>query len=501
MPLPPNILAAVNSRRFWTDLFWITETSDQGYPHLAGCKVDVLLSDGGRLSLSIDEMLCSFSLEFAGPGRAPVEIAWDDQAHWHPHVLRWTELDAICRVAALQDAKCPHPGVLLLLLCRFAPICVGDEIEWIVPTLEQAWRALQLFSDNEIREFIERLDARDAGFTWRQQASGNWCLTQEKDMRNSEKGLYTLRSPENTEFPFSEWERIIAAIVEALPEEQRENTARIGRTIELRQIHNLNLTVPMQDAERPLPSAAGYFLGISLERLLAMRELGTAEISGSCSTRQPDGKSRLVENTYSVQIKGDLHSGVRAIREALWWARFPEATKLTRGSKKAVPLHLKRDSDKNSEPCLQLAALRAAYWKFDNEQCFRLDRVPLLKSCRVLLKSKLVEAGGEVPNDRGWSQVDFTDGGRLRVRLATNDEARIDTVGVIFDPLSETAAKFIHRLMVDGGLMLLPLAVAATDSAVKEMNAPWPPVRVVKHSAELFKIIARGPFAWWSSAK
>src|SRR5262249_40043151 len=153
------------TRRFWTDFFW--ETRAPEYPRLKDCTVRLPIAGGYRLGLSLDEFLCYFSLEFACPGRKAVEIAWDDQAHWHPHVLRWQELELICRAIAIQDADLPHPGVVLLLLHRFAPICVGDDLDVIVPMLEAAWQQLDAFSDSEIAGFIERADARDAGFRWR----------------------------------------------------------------------------------------------------------------------------------------------------------------------------------------------------------------------------------------------------------------------------------------------------------------------------------------------
>src|SRR5579862_3894297 len=120
MILPQSLHPLVRMRRFWTDFFWQTEPQDDGYPELESCTVELPVAEGYLLSLSLDPGLSYFSLRFASPGQEAVEIAWDDTAHWHPHVLRWQELELICRTVALQDAELPHPGILLLLLHRFA---------------------------------------------------------------------------------------------------------------------------------------------------------------------------------------------------------------------------------------------------------------------------------------------------------------------------------------------------------------------------------------------
>lgn len=43
-------------------------------------------------------------MQLSHPGAArPVELGWDDLAHWHPHTLRWSEADLLCRAVALAD--------------------------------------------------------------------------------------------------------------------------------------------------------------------------------------------------------------------------------------------------------------------------------------------------------------------------------------------------------------------------------------------------------------
>jgi hypothetical protein len=342
MPIPSELLTLAKSRRFWTDFFWITETVRHGYPELADCRVELPLPDGSRMLLLLDKALCYFSLQFAAPGSEPIEIAWDDQAHWHPDVLQWRELEAICRFSVIRDPEISHPGILLLLLQRFAPICVGDDVDRIVALLETAWRRLDLFSANEIRELIERTDARDAEFSWqREESTGNWYLTQERDIRGRGKALYTLRTPKGA-FPFSVWRAAFEAVEAELHVRGDSERAPEPGTVQLRQSHLLNLTLPLQDSQRPLPTAAGYFFRNTLARLFESRGMGTANSSGAHSQKSADGTYVTTEEFYSVQLKGDLIVGLRLMRESLWWAKYPSTTMLRSGYADTIQLTLFR---------------------------------------------------------------------------------------------------------------------------------------------------------------
>ncbi len=397
-------------RRFWTDFFWQTEP-DGGYPQLAGRTIRFTLAGGYKLSLSLDEGLHYFSLGFTAPRQETVEIAWDDQAHWHPHVLRWQELELICRAIALQDSRLAHPGLVLLLLHRFAPICVGDDLDVIVPMLETAWRQLDLFSDSEIARWIERADARDAGFAWRyHEEVGGWCI--EQDGERAARGLYTLRDAGNKEFPFAQWARMIAAaedfvaqarvgaaqyarirengryrpapaILRSLRDEKHAALAgalgdepplprvcwvvetllglpagslvkrHVRRACSPRAKHVLSLTLPLRDRKRPLPSAAGKLVRDTLDRILKDLNLGEADVSGATSTTAEDGSHVYIDECLSVRIDGDLDRGIRVLRDVLWWAGAPQSVRLTDSERKPVPLDLVNSPQKPGERYLR----------------------------------------------------------------------------------------------------------------------------------------------------
>src|SRR4051812_12948402 len=126
MPFPEAFLALTQKPEFWRQFFF--EMWDEEFPELEGCRLEFPVGEGSALTLDLDTSLSYFGLGLRHPGAAaPSEIAWDDQAHWHPHVLRWEELDLVCRVVALDDPTLPHPGLPLALLHRFTPICLGDD--------------------------------------------------------------------------------------------------------------------------------------------------------------------------------------------------------------------------------------------------------------------------------------------------------------------------------------------------------------------------------------
>lgn len=144
----------------------------------------------------------------------PVQLGWDDEAHWHPHVLRWAELDAICRAVSKNDSSLPHPGLPLPLLYRFASVTVGDDAEDIFETLEQAWRGLDLFSNDEVAEFSRKYDYRAAGFVWRPDDERGWLIHQDDTLRQGDGNmydadLYTLRLADNPEFTFREFNSML----------------------------------------------------------------------------------------------------------------------------------------------------------------------------------------------------------------------------------------------------------------------------------------------------
>ena len=204
---PAALVTLSRSVQFWKDYFWEDGPTDAHYPDLADCTVRLEVAPGWALTLALDEDLAAMELSIEGLGET-AELGWDDQAHWHPHVLRWEELDLIGRAAALRDPAASHPGLAVLLLYRFAPICDEADAELAFPLLETAWAEIGVDGGRAHERMLQRTDARTAGFKW-QLADGRWVLSQ--DEPNPERELYTLRNADNDEFPHHLLEGLVRA--------------------------------------------------------------------------------------------------------------------------------------------------------------------------------------------------------------------------------------------------------------------------------------------------
>ena len=222
-------LSVATEAKFWTDYFWLTsiDRQEQGYVSLVNheepvsddtirifqyhrlsppssfqyCRLDIPLGKE-KLRLQFDPRFLEFNLSLCDSAENRAELAWDDQAAGHPDVLRWGELDLICRCVARLDTRFPHPGLPLLLLYRFAPLTMSEDCEWAIGLVRRAWIGLRLFTAEQIDQFIKLSDSREDGFEWRMDVEKGWYLHQEEGVRYK-RDLYTLRHPDNSAFPFA----------------------------------------------------------------------------------------------------------------------------------------------------------------------------------------------------------------------------------------------------------------------------------------------------------
>jgi hypothetical protein len=174
MLLPQDLRSLTQLPRFWSDYFGDTsaassEETDATSPYgeFRGCHVNFPVGPQYGLTLSIDADLSNVRLGLRHPeDPKPVPVAGYHQGEPIHHGLRWEELDLLGRYVALADPDLPHPGLPVLLLCPFAPICLGEDADVLFPLLESAWRSLSLFTDREIDRHVERFDRRQDRFTW-----------------------------------------------------------------------------------------------------------------------------------------------------------------------------------------------------------------------------------------------------------------------------------------------------------------------------------------------
>jgi hypothetical protein len=209
---------------FWTDYLFLSESGEQ-YSEFDGLQLRFDVSSRFGLTLDFNQALSGVTLSLHHPeADEPVQIAWDDQAHWHPHVLRWDELDAVCRVVSKREPYLGNPYLPYLLLYRFAPITVGDDANAIFRVLEQAWRSLNLLPEANISTLTTRFDYRRAGFVWKSVEPLGWMIQQDQALRQmtgtmANADLYSLRRRDNPAFPHSQFNRLVKTAERGLPQQ------------------------------------------------------------------------------------------------------------------------------------------------------------------------------------------------------------------------------------------------------------------------------------------
>ncbi|MFG2104043.1 hypothetical protein ACGFJ5_25975 [Micromonospora echinaurantiaca] len=156
---------------------------------------------GHQVVLSIDASADSYSLGVTTPDLAePAELGWDDLAHWHPHALRWAELDLICRAIAARNPRLQHPGAPLALLCRFAAVFDDDDVDRAVAAVDEAYAALRPPHWKGYwpcgADWLERADFRGEKVTWQRDEAGNLWAHQDDADRDDEPFYSTRLGPD-----------------------------------------------------------------------------------------------------------------------------------------------------------------------------------------------------------------------------------------------------------------------------------------------------------------
>ncbi|GIE42918.1 hypothetical protein [Actinoplanes lobatus] len=171
--------------------------------------VEVVFDVGGgcRLVLDVALELDHHSLELIVPGLTePAELGWDDLDMWHPHALRWSELDLICR------AVDPEPGPALALLCRFAAVFEDDDVDAAAAAVDAAYASLRPEGWTgywpNAADWLERNDLRGQAVTWHTDGQGRHWATQ-KDWHQKKDFYSTRQGPDK--FPHDELRTLLQA--------------------------------------------------------------------------------------------------------------------------------------------------------------------------------------------------------------------------------------------------------------------------------------------------
>ncbi|KUL41468.1 hypothetical protein [Actinoplanes awajinensis] len=358
MPLPADLRACLTDPDFWRAYFFENDTTeDEDDDDYDDSSIVVEFSVGGGYGLVLDICvgLRSINLAMRTPDSSePLDLGWDDQAHWHPDALRWAELDLIARAAAVLDHTLRHPGPVLALAGRFVVLGSGDDLDAVTPMMDAAFGtppAPQADVDPEVpmldvdfgpprpvetwwprtRDWLHRIDGRYNGVVWQQDEAGVWTVHQD-EAENIDRDLYSLRGPDG-DFPFAAWQELMAAAEATLktadlptPEspieqcwiDEERTAAPRGSLVAAR-----NGPSPLRDSRRYLFTLKLPVAGRSkdypvevrtdLNRALRQADLGWAESSGS--TVIP-GSGQTAAGV-SIGVTGDLDSGVAVIRQVL----------------------------------------------------------------------------------------------------------------------------------------------------------------------------------------
>lgn len=179
--------------------------------------------DGYVLGVNCD--ITGASLELSHPGAAkPALLAWDDLVHWHPHALRWSEADLICRAIALTDPHYGYPGPLSALIGRFAPACDETDAAAAVPLHREAFARLPGLNRYQRLAYAARSDIRAFGVHWLSDDETGWWYPDQyawneegndpfrgdPDAKDYPAGaLYSMRHPDESDFPFAPLDALI----------------------------------------------------------------------------------------------------------------------------------------------------------------------------------------------------------------------------------------------------------------------------------------------------
>ncbi len=141
MPFSGVLQAVFSRKKFWTDYYRVTDTNPDApeYQELDGLPIELHVSPRHALVLQLEENLFQRSPYLREPAtRDLLQLGWADLDGPFQNVLRWEEIEAVCRCLAARDPALGYPGVPLLLLMPFAPITAADDVDAIRRLIAQA---------------------------------------------------------------------------------------------------------------------------------------------------------------------------------------------------------------------------------------------------------------------------------------------------------------------------------------------------------------------------
>jgi TPR repeat protein len=220
MAVPDALRSLARDPGFWSDFFG-EEIYYHTYPSLVSApeggpdestsppvRLRFPMTPRHRLGLDLSEHLDGFWLRLLDTRRGgKMVIAYNGlDGHPFPWGLRWEEVDLFGRCLALQAPEWSHPGLLVLLLSRAAPVTTDQDAALAFPLLESAWDALGVFGPARINLLLHYCDERLTNMCWRFDEAHGWELRYGYSFRQG--GYNAFR------FSSSKWNRFVNSVRE-----------------------------------------------------------------------------------------------------------------------------------------------------------------------------------------------------------------------------------------------------------------------------------------------
>lgn len=248
----------------------------------------------------------------------------------------------------------------------------------------------------------------------------------------------------------------------------------------------------LKEPRRPLPDPAVRWIETTLDSWFRAASLGTFSSQVRTLGQDGEGNSIVERQGFKLSCKAEPRLLLEGVREVLWWVGASEL------GEKGFPLPLTEPPEQAAGRLLQLAVPTVARLRMKRRYAYRIDRVPFSSEQR----EGILRVLAATPTAEGRLEVVTQDGGRLWVfvRYLASKPA-FDSLNILCEQLTRQSATVIHRLMQECGLMLLPMAWAATDELARGFDCEWPRVEVLESAEVLHDRLARGPYHWWSTRK
>jgi hypothetical protein len=222
MPVPQSLLDRFSDPIFWKIFFYEAAYSRHWEDYetaVPNATIELPVGGGYQVVLDLQGDVGCYQLGIRTPASDRVRrIGWDDQAHPTPFALWWSELILISRAVAKLDRLMWHPGLTLVLLCRFTSVQDDDDVDQIEFILDKAFESLRPAGWTgywpNVDDWFSGKDFRGCGVTWTRDQSGNLYASQDLDSGRIRAWFHSMRyqpkdDPES--FPHEEFRNLLLA--------------------------------------------------------------------------------------------------------------------------------------------------------------------------------------------------------------------------------------------------------------------------------------------------